>query len=74
MFISVKTIAKAKVNKIVRTSDRVFKIYVTEAPERGRANKKVIEILSEYFKVPRSRISIKRGVVSNKKVIEIQQV
>jgi len=71
MRISVKVTAKAKQNKIVKISDAEYKVYVTAAPERGKANEKVTELLSEYFDVSKSSIKILRGENTNKKLVEI---
>lgn len=48
-----------------------YKIYVTAPPEDGKANKKVIELLAEYFKVPKSQIRIVKGEISRNKIVEI---
>jgi hypothetical protein len=71
MRISTKVFAKSKQNKVVKISDAEYKVYVTVAPERGKANEKVTELLSEYFDVSKSSVKIIRGETSNKKVIEI---
>jgi len=71
MIISAKVSAKAKQNKIVKISGAEYKIYVTVAPERGKANEKVCELLAEYFNVSKSDIRIVRGENTNKKLIEI---
>jgi len=48
-----------------------YKVYVTAPPEDGKANKKVIELLAEYFKVPKSQVRIIKGEISRNKIIEI---
>ncbi len=60
----------AKQNKVVE-SDGVLRVYTTVAPENGRANSAVIELLSEYFDVAKSQIKIVRGVAARDKVVEI---
>lgn len=60
----------AKQNKVVE-SDGVLRVYTTVAPENGRANSAVIELLSEYFGVAKSQIKIVRGVAARDKVVEI---
>ena len=60
----------AKQNKVVE-SDGVLRVYTTVAPENGRANGAVIELLSEYFDVAKSQIKIVRGVAARDKVVEI---
>lgn len=49
----------------------LYKVCVTAAPEKGKANKKTIELLAEYFKVAKSQIRIIRGEISRNKIIEI---
>ena len=60
----------AKQNKVVE-SDSVLRVYTTVAPENGRANNAVIELLSEYFDVAKSQIKIVRGAAARDKVVEI---
>lgn len=49
----------------------LYKVYVTVAPEQGKANKKMIELLSGYFKVSKSQIRIIKGEISRNKIVEI---
>lgn len=49
----------------------LYNIYVTAAPEQGKANKKMIGLLAEYFKVSKSQIRIIKGEVSRNKIVEI---
>jgi hypothetical protein len=71
MRIAVKVSAKSKQNKIVKISTTEYKVYVSTAPERGKANEKVAELLSEYFGVSKSSVKILRGENTNKKLVEI---
>jgi hypothetical protein len=45
---------------------------VKAPPHEGRANAAVIELLSDHFNVPKSRISIIRGFKGKNKLIEIK--
>lgn len=49
----------------------LYKVYVTVAPEQGKANKKMIELLAEYFRVTKSEIQIVKGETSRNKIVEI---
>ena len=51
--------AQVKVEDI--DGQRVLKVYVTVAPEDGKANRAVMRALSEYFGVPRTRIKLLSG-------------
>jgi uncharacterized protein len=72
MKIQVKVISKSSCNKVEKIDDEHYKVKVTIAPEKGKANKKVIDILSEYFNVSKSQIEIVRGKTMADKFIEIK--
>ncbi|MEM2086543.1 MAG: DUF167 domain-containing protein [Archaeoglobaceae archaeon] len=45
--------------------------FVRAPPIEGRANTELIEVLAEYFKVPKSKIRIVSGARAKKKIVEI---
>lgn len=49
-----------------------FKVYVKSPPREGKANKKIIEVLSKYLKVPKSLVKLKRGEKGKYKIFEIE--
>ncbi|RMA97612.1 DUF167 domain-containing protein [Hydrogenothermus marinus] len=71
MKIRIKVKPNAKKEEIKKIEDDYFEIRVTVVPEKGKANKKVIEILSKYFKVPKSNITLLKGETSKEKLFEI---
>jgi len=48
-----------------------WRVRVHAAPEGGKANDEVIELLAAHFGVPRTHIKILRGASSPKKIVEI---
>jgi len=60
----------AQNEKVEKYSDG-YKVWVKEQPEKGRANKRVINVLAKYFEVPKQSIHIISGGTSSKKIIEI---
>ena len=50
----------------------VCKIYVTVAPEDGKANKAVIALLAEALDLPKSSLIITHGLTNRDKTIEIK--
>ena len=68
---NIRVTPHAKQNKVVE-SDGVLRVYTTVAPENGRANSAVIELLSDYFDVPKSRIKIQRGLAGRDKVVSVE--
>lgn len=71
VIISVKVITKAKKEKVEQLRDGSYKVWVSAVPEKGRANKRVIELLAEYFQKTKQNIQIIRGKVSDRKFVEI---
>lgn len=62
----------ASKNEVVDFQDSVLRIRVTARPEKGKANDAVISYLSETTGIPKSRISIVRGMTSRKKLVSIE--
>lgn len=71
MIIEVYVTANAKVAKVTQVGDHNFDVRVDERAIEGRANRRLIEILSEHFHVPKSRISIVKGRSSRNKRVQI---
>ncbi|PIZ28201.1 hypothetical protein COY43_01775 [Candidatus Berkelbacteria bacterium CG_4_10_14_0_8_um_filter_35_9_33_8] len=61
----------ARENLIEEIAVNKFKVSVTVAPEKGLANRKIIELLSEYLDTPKSQIILKSGARSRIKLFEI---
>jgi len=49
-----------------------LKIYVKSPPAGGKANKELIEVLSDFLKVKKKNIRIIKGEKSREKVIEVK--
>ncbi len=62
---------KASSNRMTVVDGRI-KVYVTAAPEKGRANKAVIKVLARELGVPKRVVSIKSGERSRTKLIEVE--
>ena len=67
---NVRVTPHSKQNKVIE-SDGVLRVYTTVAPENGRANSAVIELLSEYLDIPKSRMKIIRGLTGRDKVVAV---
>jgi uncharacterized protein (TIGR00251 family) len=59
---------KAEVEKI---GEENYKVRVDAPASEGEANKRLIEILSEYFNVPKSSIKILKGFKNRNKIVNI---
>jgi uncharacterized protein YggU (UPF0235/DUF167 family) len=56
---------------VVKLREADFEVRVDEKAADGRANKRLLEILSEHFGIPKSMIFIARGARSRDKILEI---
>ena len=71
MRIELKVIARAKKEIVEKIAENSYRVKVTAPPEKGNANKRVIELLSKEFGVSKQDIRIISGDTSNRKIIEI---
>lgn len=69
IFIKVKT--GAKVDKIEKVNKTRYNIWVKAQPIKGQANKRAIQLLSSYIKLPQSAMKITSGLTSSQKTIKI---
>ena len=67
IIIFVKVITKSSRNEIVISGDEECKIYVTDSPVKGKANKKVIDLLSKFLKISKFKITIIQGLTGPRK-------
>ncbi len=69
--IAVKIVPNAKKEEVVKEGENHFKIKVRAPAFEGKANEALIEVLSEYFDIPKSRIKIDKGLLSKNKIVEL---
>jgi len=68
--IKVRVIPSASKEKIVEEEDSL-KVYLTSPPQKGKANKRLLEIISKYFHLKKSSLKIVKGTTSSNKLIQI---
>ncbi|MGL5871714.1 MAG: DUF167 domain-containing protein [Xenococcaceae cyanobacterium] len=73
MKISVKVKPNSKQQKIVRSDEGTWIIHLKSPPIDGKANQELIQLLAKQFKIARAQISIKSGLSSKIKLIEIEE-
>lgn len=71
MRIYAKVIPRSSQNEIVKISEGEYKIKITAPPTDNQANEKLIEILAEYFEVPKSLVKIVGGKTARTKIIDV---
>ena len=73
MRITIRIKPNSRQEAVTETANNEFLLNVKAPAIEGRANKAAIELLSEYFVIPKSRISIIKGLKSRVKVLEINR-
>ena len=72
MRLRVKVSPNAKQNEITGWFGDQLKIKISASPERGKANKELVNFLAKELSISRSGISILRGHTSSSKVLNIE--
>ncbi len=73
IYIRVKVEARAKKEEIKQISEDHFEIKVKEKAERNMANKKVLEIVADYFQIPKGKVRIVNGHQSPSKLLVLEK-
>ncbi|MCK5306071.1 MAG: DUF167 domain-containing protein [Candidatus Omnitrophica bacterium] len=71
MNVQVKVVANAAKN-MVKSEGDYLKVYVGAQREKGKANKEVVRVLAEHFKISKSDIEIVSGETTNKKTVHFK--
>ncbi len=69
--LKVKVHAHSRNPGVERLGEAEFKVRVAAAPEKGKANREVLERLADFLDVPPSRLTIVRGETSSDKFIRL---
>jgi len=59
---------------INQLNSETYEVAISSKPEKGKANKEIIEVLAKFFKIKKTQITILRGQRSQKKIIQIEDV
>ncbi len=65
--------AKSKFSDISHTEGTNYLVRLKSIPIKNSANKELLEILSRYFRIPKSSIKILKGLKSRNKLVELSE-
>ena len=71
MKVNVRVIPKSSQKMVQSELDGCLKVKLTAAPEKGKANKQLVEVLAEHYKVSKSKIRILKGAASKNKIVDV---
>ncbi len=69
MYIKIKVITEAKKEKIIKKSEDHFEISVKEPAERNLANKRVLELVKNYFKAQPNKKKVGQVYNGNVRIV-----
>jgi uncharacterized protein len=69
--ISVTVKPNAKSAAVTKLTDTEYRVTLHGPAQDGKANRALIELLADYFHVPKSAIMIVRGEFARKKLVKI---
>ncbi|EAW33834.1 DUF167 domain-containing protein [Lyngbya sp. PCC 8106] len=67
----VKVKPNSKQQSMVKNEEGTYIIHLKSPPIDGKANQELIKILAKQFNIPKSQVSIKSGLSSKNKLIEL---
>jgi uncharacterized protein (TIGR00251 family) len=72
--LSIRAHAGARRNAITGVHDGALRVSVTAAPEKGQANRAILEVLSEALAMARSSLKIVSGTTSKQKKVLVADI
>jgi uncharacterized protein len=72
--IAVKITPSAGRNEILSLTNDIWRIKIAAPPEKGKANKELIEFLSERLGIKKDSVIIIKGQTSHNKIVAISGV
>ncbi|MBE9142203.1 DUF167 domain-containing protein [Planktothrix mougeotii] len=72
--LKIKVKPNSKQQALQKEVDGSFTVHLKSPPVEGKANQELIQFLAKYFGVPKSQITIKSGLSSRHKFVEVPDV
>jgi hypothetical protein len=70
--LTVKVQARSKAPGVEALGPDEFRVRVRAVPEKGRANREVVERLAAHLAVPPARLALVRGAASSRKQFRLE--
>ena len=74
MKINVIAVPNSKYSEVIKIDEDSYKVRVNAPASEGEANKRLIEILSDYFNVSKSCVKILKGLKNRNKIVNIDNL
>ena len=74
MILPVKGAPGSKKNEVRDATDGMLKVCCTQIPEKGKANKAILEVLAKSLGLKRSQISLLSGETDSRKKFLVENI
>ena len=74
VLLPVRALAGARTDALRGWQDGHLKVAVTQIPEKGKANKAIVELLAKRLKLRRSQIKLVNGTSSSQKQFLVEDI
>lgn len=72
MIIKVRAKPRSKREYVKEVYEGFYEVAVSEAPEDGKANNRIIELIASHFGIPKSKVQFLKGASSKQKILKIE--
>jgi len=69
--IPVKVKPNSKQQSMLKDEEGTYIIHLKSPPVDGKANQELIKVLAKQFNIPKSQVTIKSGLSSKNKLVEL---
>lgn len=73
MKLFIRVTPHAKCNRVEQLDAEHYKVWVTAAPEQGKANLAMIKLLAKHLDIAPSLLVLRAGSTSRHKIVEVDQ-
>ena len=74
LILRVWVVAGSSRPRVEQRKDGTYRVYVSSAPEKGKANEELVERMAEHLGIRKGDIQIVRGAGSREKLLRVGRV
>lgn len=71
LIVEIKVVPQSGRNQLLMDKSGVLKCFIKAAPEKGKANKEVVEVVAKILGIPKSSVGLIAGATGRKKLLKI---
>jgi uncharacterized protein (TIGR00251 family) len=73
IYLNIRVQPRSQKHDIIQIGTDSYRVRVAAPPSKGKANKEVIRIIADHFRLPVSSVQIVRGSTTRDKVVAIER-